>query len=40
MYYSSAVRMSKDVSAGGLEIKKNDAIFIGIAALCNDPNEW
>jgi cytochrome P450 len=32
--------MMKDVVAGGLNIRKNDAIFIGIAALCNDPTEW
>jgi hypothetical protein len=29
--------MKKDVNAGGLKIRKNDAIYIGIAAMCNDP---
>ena len=37
VYYSSTVSMKKDVIAGGLKIRKNDAIYIGIAAMCNDP---
>ena len=40
VFYSSTVRMSQDVVAGGLHIRKHDGIFIGMGALCNDPDEW
>ena len=32
--------MKKDVDAAGLKIRRHDLIFIGIAAMCNDPQEW
>lgn len=40
VFYSSTVRMSQDVVAGGLHIRKHDGICIGMGALCNDPDEW
>ena len=32
--------MMQDVNAGGLNIRKGDAITIGIASMCMDKNQW
>ena len=40
VYYSSSIRMTKDVDAAGLKIRKHDWISIGMGALCNDPKVW
>ena len=32
--------MKKDVEAAGLKIRKGDQIYIGMSALCNNPDQW
>jgi hypothetical protein len=32
--------MMRDVDAGGLKIRKGDAISIGIKHLCMDKDQW
>lgn len=40
VYISSGVRVTKDLVAAGLHLRKNDCLFINIAALCQDPTQW
>ena len=40
VYYSSSVRMTKNLYAAGLKLRRHDMIYIGIGAMCNDPDEW
>ena len=40
VYYSSTVRMTEDVVAGGLHIRRGDQMWIGMSHLCNNPQEW
>jgi cytochrome P450 len=32
--------MMEDITAGGVNIKKGDAISIDMYRLCNNPSEW
>lgn len=40
VYWSSSVCMTKDVNAAGLKIRKGDLLYVGMAGLCNDPDQW
>jgi len=40
VYYSSTVRMTEDVVAGGLHIRRGDQMWIAMSHLCNNPQEW
>jgi cytochrome P450 len=40
VYTSSLIQMTKDVTAGGLKIRKGDAVSIDMWRLANNPKEF
>lgn len=40
VHYSSSACMKTDLTVAGLKLRKEDVLFIGMGALCNDPSEW
>ena len=40
VYYSSSIRMSEQVQAGKLHIRKGDPLFINMGRMHNHPSEW
>ena len=40
VYYSSTIRMSENVQAGPLRIRKGDPISINMGRMQNHPSEW
>ena len=40
VYISSGIRVTQDLVAGDLHLRKNDCLFINIAALCQDQTQW
>lgn len=40
VYTSSGVRMNKDVTVNGFEIRAYDQIFLHMAAFGKDPTQW
>jgi len=40
VYTSSPIIMTKDLNVNGLKIRKDDCIFIHLAAMAKDPSQW
>ena len=40
VFYSSFIKMSDDITAGGLKIKKGDLCTIGMGHISHNPNEF